>query len=116
MTDVASARSDLDVPRALSARTYGTSGSVVFDVHDPLGHAHGRYRLSVKGIGAMCERTTDAADLSASVAALGSVYLGGMTWSAQADAGAVREETSGALRLADQLFHTARAPWNNTWF
>lgn len=106
----------LDVPRALSARTYGTSGSVVFDVHDPLGHAHGRYRLSVEGSGAMCERTTDAADLSVSVAALGSVYLGGMTWSAQADAGAVREETSGALRLADQLFHTARAPWNNTWF
>ena len=106
----------LDVPRALSARTYGTSGSLVIDVQDSLAHAHGRYRLSAEGSVAQCERTTDAADLRVSVAALGSVYLGGMSWAAHADAGAVNEETPGALELSDRLFRTARAPWNNTWF
>jgi Sterol carrier protein domain len=44
------------------------------------------------------------------VTALGSVYLGGFTWTHLANALRV-EGTPDALARADALFHTPRAPW-----
>ena len=43
--------------------------------------------------------------------ALGSVYLGGFTWTQLARALRVDEVRRGAIARADALFHTGPAPW-----
>lgn len=109
----------LDVEAALSARTYGTSGSLTFVVadrfHPELG---GRYRLSCPGRGELgrCERigdvgTADAADeLSVDTADLASITLGGVAPSMLADAGRLVGPPF-LVDTADALFTVPRRPW-----
>lgn len=101
----------IDVPAALSARTYATGGSLVLEVADPAGFAAGRFRLEAGPDGATCAATGDDADLTVAVGALGAAYLGGIGWGRLAAAGWVDEHTAGAVARAATLFTTPRAPW-----
>jgi predicted acetyltransferase len=101
----------VDVPAALAARTYAVEGSLVLEVADPQGHGTGRFRLEAATDGATCVATTDDADLTAPVGALGAAYLGGTGWARLAAAGWVDEHRAGALERATALFTTPRAPW-----
>ncbi|MGH8960243.1 MAG: GNAT family N-acetyltransferase [Jatrophihabitantaceae bacterium] len=107
----------LDVPAALSARSYAVSGRLVLDVvGDRLGYADGRYALDADRDGSTCTATADDADLRLSHRALAATYLGGHTLRALAPAGGVEELTAGAIARADAMFGTALAPWNATGF
>jgi predicted acetyltransferase len=106
----------LDVPAALAARRYATRASLVIDVDDPLGHAHGRFRLDAGPDGAECAPTTADADLALRAGALGAAYLGGQSWGRLLDAGLVDERTPGAVATAATLFATPRAPWGAVTF
>ena len=96
----------LDVPAALEARPWGSDGSVVLGVDDPLGHAAGRFRVTTRGGAAEVSRTEEAEDVTLGADALGALYLGGVgvrtlhaagrlcgtheavgTWAAMADTG-----------------------------
>jgi len=101
----------VDVPAALAARTYATDGSLVLEVADPLGHGTGRFRLDAGADGATCTATTDDADLTVPVGALGAAYLGGTGWARLAAAGWVDEHRAGAVDRAAALFTAPRAPW-----
>jgi predicted acetyltransferase len=101
----------LDVPAALTARSYRSAGSLVVEVDDPLGFAGGRFRLDAGPDGATCAATSADADLAVSASALGAAYLGGTGWARLAAAGWVDERRPGAVDEADRLFSTARAPW-----
>lgn len=101
----------LDVPAALTARDYLTAGRVVLEVVDKAGYAAGRYALDAGPDGASCTVTTASADLTLPVSALGSAYLGGHRLGTLAVAGLVDEHRPGALRTADRLLITDRAPW-----
>ncbi len=101
----------LDVPAALAARRYATSGTLVVEIDDPLGFAHGRFRLDAGPDGAECVSTTATADLAVTAPALGAAYLGGQGWARLADVGWVDERRPGALARAAALFATPRAPW-----
>ncbi|MGW7368084.1 GNAT family N-acetyltransferase [Streptomyces sp. NPDC054841] len=102
----------VDVGAALAARTYRTPVDVVFDVEDAFcPWNEGRWRLTGDAKGASCERTGDAADLGLSVRELGAAYLGGVTLSALAGAGRVRELRGGALAEASLAFGSDLAPW-----
>jgi predicted acetyltransferase len=102
----------VDVPRALTARTYAAPVDVVLDVSDPLipGNA-GRWRLAGDGTGVRCERTDAAADLALAVTELGAAYLGGTSLATLAAAGRVEERSRGALAAASRAFAGIRAPW-----
>jgi predicted acetyltransferase len=106
----------LDVPAALAARSYATTGGLVLDVDDPLGFAHGRFRLDAGPDGAECTPTDADADLALPAGALGAAYLGGQSWTRLADAGWVVERRAGALAAATALFTPARAPWGALTF
>ncbi len=106
----------LDVPAALTARTYATSGSLVIDVDDPLGFAHGRFRLEAGPDGAECRPTTADADLTVTAGALGAAYLGGQSWARLADVGWVDERRAGSVARASALFAVPRAPWGAVTF
>ncbi|GGT39061.1 GNAT family N-acetyltransferase [Streptomyces chromofuscus] len=101
----------LDVVRALEARTYEGSGSLVLEVVDAGGLAGGRYRLEASEQGASCVPSTRSADLTLDVGDLAALWLGGESVVRLAALGRVREERAGAARSADALLRTSRRPW-----
>jgi predicted acetyltransferase len=106
----------LDVPAALTGRDYLGEGRVVLEVLDPAGYAAGRFALDASPAGAACRATTETADLTLPVTALGSAYLGGHRLGTLAAANLVDEHTPGALATADRLLGTDRAPWCTVHF
>ncbi|GAA3372810.1 GNAT family N-acetyltransferase [Streptomyces sannanensis] len=101
----------LDVLRALEARTYPTSATLVLDVRDASGLSGGRFRLDATPDGASCAPTTRTADLTLELGELSTLYLGDESATRLAALGRVTEETPGAAAVADTLFRTARRPW-----
>ncbi|MBT2874530.1 GNAT family N-acetyltransferase [Streptomyces cellulosae] len=102
----------VEVGAALAARTYRTPVDVVLEVEDAFCPWNtGRWRLSGDAKGAVCEPTRDAADLALSVRELGAAYLGGVSLTALAAAGRVRELRGGALAEASVAFGSDPAPW-----
>jgi len=98
----------IDVETAMSARSYQARGSLVIDVIDEFcpGNA-GCWRVGSDGV----ERTDEAAGLRCDISALGSVYLGGFSWSQLARALRVQELLPGVIAHADTIFQTGKAPW-----
>ncbi|WP_210634085.1 GNAT family N-acetyltransferase [Streptomyces sp. GESEQ-13] len=102
----------VEVGAALAARTYRTPVDVVLEVEDAFCPWNtGRWRLSGDAKGALCEPTRDAADLALTVRELGAAYLGGVSLTALAAAGRVRELRGGALAEASVAFGSDPAPW-----
>ena len=98
----------LDIKTALSARSYQPEGSVVIEVTDEFCPWNaGCWRVSSAGV----ERTGEAPGLHCDASGLGSVYLGGFTWTQLARALRAQELISGALARADTLFQVTSAPW-----
>ncbi|QXE36817.1 GNAT family N-acetyltransferase [Streptomyces sp. GMY02] len=102
----------VEVGAALEARTYRAPVDVVLAVEDGFcPWNEGRWRLAGDAKGATCERTTDTADLTLSVADLGAAYLGGISLTALSQAGRVLEHRPGALAEASTAFSSDPAPW-----
>jgi predicted acetyltransferase len=100
----------VDVQAAIAGRSYGTGESVVLDIEDSFCPWNaGRFRID--GGSATATRTDAAPDLRMDVSSLGSVYLGGFSFSQLANAGRVEELREGALARGDALFHSTRGPW-----
>ncbi len=98
----------VDVGAALSARAYN-EGEIVLEVEDAfLPENAGRWRVTAGG----AERTEDAADLQLDVTGVGSVYLGGFTFTDLMLGSRAAELTDGAAARADALFATGLEPWN----
>lgn len=98
----------VDLPRAFAARTYARDLDVVFELDDVFCPWNaGRWRLA----GGTCERTTAPAHLALDAATLAATYLGGVTVSALAAAGRVRELRPGAARRASDALRSDVAPW-----
>ena len=98
----------LDLPAALSARTYQDAADVVLEVTDAFFPENsGRYRVGAGG----CERTDGDADVALDVTALGSVYLGGFSFADLRRGLRLHELREGGVERADALFRTAVEPW-----
>ena len=98
----------VDVGPALARRAYASDDALVVEVTDAFcPWNEGRWNIGPAGV----TRSSQPRDLACDVSALGSVYLGGFTWTQLAQAGRVDESRPGALRRADALFRTHRAPW-----
>lgn len=103
----------VDVPGALTARRYAAEGSLVVAVRDDFcPWNEGMVELAGGPDGAEA-RPSDAGepDLHVDAADLGAVYLGGTTFARLARAGRVTAASEEALRRADAMFATPRAPW-----
>jgi predicted acetyltransferase len=98
----------VDVGAALSGRAYGEGGPLVLEVHDAVCEWNdGRWRLD----GSVCERTDAEADLALDVSALGSAYLGAVSFRQLRQALRVDELRDGAIERADALFAWRSLPW-----
>ena len=106
----------LDVPAALAGRQYAASGSLVFEVDDPIKLAGGRFRLETDGVSTTCATTTAAPDLSLPMFALGAVTCGGTSLLDLQAGGLVIEHQPGSVLRADHLLRWPVEPWSATWF
>lgn len=101
----------MDIPAALSARTYDQDGSTVFEVNDAVRPANsGAYRLEVNGREVGCERVTETPDVSLDIDVLGHLYLGGGDAFSMAAAGRIEGEEAGVATL-HRLMRSDRPPW-----
>lgn len=88
----------VDLPRALSERSYAAPVDVVIEVADAMCPWNsGRWRLQAAHNHVRCVRTDDPADLSLDIEVLSSAYLGGETLTAYAAAGLVQQRRPGAV-------------------
>lgn len=103
----------LDVPAALEARAYDESDRLVLEVVDrfrPDGEASGTFRLDASPDGAACHRAEGAdPDVTITVEALGTAWLGAAAVSTLARAGRAHGDDD-ALARADRLLATRAAP------
>jgi predicted acetyltransferase len=107
----------LDLPGALAARRYASSGSLVLEVTDALRPRNqGRFRLEGGPDGAVCAPVPADPDLALDVADLGAAYLGGVSLASLARAERVAELTPGALLRADRMFAASPPPVCTTHF
>lgn len=108
----------LDVPAALSARTWGSDGTLVLEVVDQFRpQSGGRFRIEADADGTgTCTATSDGPDLTLDQGDLGALYLGGVAPSTLAAAGRMQQDTDGALARADRLFATHPTPFCMTMF
>ena len=98
----------VDLPAALAGRAYGEGGPLVLEVRDAVCEWNdGRWRLE----GGSCERTDADADLALDVGALGSAYLGSVSFAQLREALRVQELREGAVERADALFASRPLPW-----
>lgn len=108
----------LDVPAALTARSYRAALDVVLRVEDPLGFAEGSWRLTADADGRVdVVRADDGVepDVILGVGALSAIYAGGVS--------AVRLRAAGRLATSaemaasvDDAFRTADAPLLGIWY
>jgi predicted acetyltransferase len=109
----------LDIPRALSARTYAAGGELVLEVSERFPtQKTGRYLLSAPAgrPGATCHATDRPADLTLETAALAAAYLGGESFTTLARAGLVTAPDPAKLEKADAMFSWGIAPHCCTMF
>jgi predicted acetyltransferase len=98
----------VDVPAALSGRAYGEGGPLVLEVRDAVCEWNdGRWRLE----GGSCDRTDENPDLVLDVSALGSAYLGAVSFNELHEALRLEELRDGAIERADALFAWRPLPW-----
>ncbi|MDQ0756544.1 GNAT family N-acetyltransferase [Arthrobacter sp. B3I4] len=99
----------LDVQKALAARYYPVDGRLVLKVSDPLGLTGGTFALDVvRGAGVVTEDRDAEVDLELDVAALSSMYLGGVHPATLAASGRLHEKSAGAAFRAAGMFAVER--------
>jgi predicted acetyltransferase len=102
----------VDVPEALSARSFRSDGDLVLEVVDSvMPQVGGRWRMSVRQGRAEITPTDQPTDLRVDITDLGAVFLGGFSFAQLARAGRGVELVAGATECADRIFATDRAPW-----
>ncbi|MDG4857217.1 GNAT family N-acetyltransferase [Streptomyces sp. T-3] len=108
----------LDVPVALTQRSYGTAGELRFTLAgDRMCPANnGTWHLRADGVSAMCVPTDQVADLTLTVPALSSLYLGGMSARDLAYAGQITPHTDGAVGRLARMFRSDPEPHNSFGF
>ena len=98
----------VDVGAALSGRAYAGDGSVVFQVRDafcPWNEGHWKLESG------KAARTDEPADLALDADALGSAYLGAVSFAQLRDALRLEELADDAVARADALFAWRPLPW-----
>ncbi|MFD6952830.1 acetyltransferase [Nocardiopsis sp. TSRI0078] len=102
----------VDVPGALSERSYAGPVEAVLEVTDRFAPWNaGRWHLRAGTGGARVEATDAAPDVSLDVSHLGAAHLGQTSLEGYLRAGLLTEHTPGAVERLDTALHRSRAPF-----
>lgn len=108
----------LDVPAVLGGRTYRAPLDLVLRVDDPLGFAHGAWRLTADADGRASVSAVDdgaSADVSLDIVALSALCAGGVS-AAQLRASGRLEATAVVAASLDDAFRSVEAPQLAIWY
>ncbi|MFB7250289.1 GNAT family N-acetyltransferase [Microbacterium sp. NPDC056234] len=108
----------LDVPAALSARSYPAPLDLVLRVDDPLGFAAGSWRLTVGDDGGASVTPVDSAtsaDVTLDAVTLSALYAGGVSAVQLRAAGRLETQADTAASI-DDAFRAAEAPLLAIWY
>lgn len=101
----------VDVPAALTARRYASSGAITLEVRDSfVGLAEGRFALEGGPEGALCKPTDREPEVTLSATDLGALYMGAQSAVTLGMAGRVQGSLE-ALRQLDALFRWTPTAW-----
>ncbi|CAN5777252.1 GNAT family N-acetyltransferase [soil metagenome] len=100
----------MDVPAALTSRSYQSDFAGVFEVHDPMGLAGGKFRFEASEEGSECSLSDAEPDIVMDIEDLGAVYMGNGGLRRLARAGRASGDAS-MLAAADQAFAWDPRPW-----
>jgi predicted acetyltransferase len=100
----------MDIPAALTARSYRGDLDVAVAVDDPFRETGGTYALRIRDGAAECAPTTRAADIAVGIDVLGALYLGAHRARAFAAANRIQAKDATHLRALDSAFETDQAP------
>lgn len=100
----------MDVPKALSARTYRSDLDIVLTVQDPFRDAGGNFALRVRDGVAECAPTGRSADLELGIDVLSSLYFGAHRARVFAAANRIQAKDAAVLRAFDSAFVGDRDP------
>ncbi|MEV6069993.1 GNAT family N-acetyltransferase [Nocardia sp. NPDC052001] len=100
----------MDVPAALTARTYREDLDTVLAVDDPFREAGGTFALRVRDGVAECERTDRAAEIELGIDVLSSLYFGAHRARVFAAANRIQVKDAALLRSFDTAFTGDRDP------
>jgi predicted acetyltransferase len=108
----------LDVPRALSSRSYAVDGRLALEVRDPFRpECGGRFVLDGGPDGASCVRDDTAEpDLSLTATDLGALYLGGVGVAPLVATGRIAARDTSVVRRASAMLRVDPAPHCHTDF
>jgi predicted acetyltransferase len=98
----------MDVPAALTGRSYLRDLEVVLAVDDPFRNAGGTFALTVRDSVAECVPTTRAADIELGIDVLGSMYLGAYPARVFAAANRLQAKDAAQVRVLDEAFGAER--------
>jgi len=102
----------VDVPAALSARTYGVDDALTFELADAsCPWNDGVWQLQADGDQVKIGRATSPPELRLTASELSAMYLGGIACTSLLRAGRIEEATPGAAHRADLLFRSDVPPW-----
>lgn len=106
----------LDLPAALSARSYRAPLDLVLRVGDPLGFAAGTWRLTVAdGSATVASAESDSADVALDIGTLSALYVGGVSAAELRAAGRLDAAAEVAASI-DDAFRAAQAPVLGIWY
>jgi predicted acetyltransferase len=100
----------MDVPDALTARTYSAPVDLVLGVSDPLGYISGTYRLIANGEDVTCSASSDEPDVMIDLEDLGAGYMGMPRFRELARIGRV-SGSDHSLAAMDAAFRWEPQPW-----
>ena len=107
----------VDVAAALAMRQYAAEGRLVIEVRDEVCPWNAtRFALEASLKEAHCRPTEDAPDIAIGVAALGSTFLGTVSFTTLEQAGLLDEKKAGALERANRMFAVQQLPWTPCGF
>ncbi|WP_378736917.1 GNAT family N-acetyltransferase [Nocardia brasiliensis] len=98
----------MDIPAALSARSYQRDLDLVLAVTDPFRDAGGTFALTIRDGVAECTPTTRAPDIELGIDVLGSMYLGAYPARVFAAANRLQTKAPSHLRPLEEAFATDR--------
>lgn len=106
----------LDLPAALSARTYRAPLDIVLRVDDPLGFAEGSWRLTIAdGSATAAPANSGSADVIVDIGTLSALYVGGVS-AVQLRAAGRLDATAEVAASIDDAFRPAQAPVLGIWY
>lgn len=107
----------VDLPRAMTERSYSAPVDVVLEVRDTTCPWNdGRWRLTADADTARCGATDRSPDIRLDVSRLGAAYLGAVRVGGMVSAGMVEELTEGATARLDTALSTSVLPFTSRIF